>query len=119
MTGHFYFGNNGDVPLRRILYDVFYLFLRVKSGMWRAVKYIAGPTPCLRHPSFAANLCKFWIFFYFDAPTLVIGEMPVKNIHLKQCHLIHEVFYYFFSLEITSLIQQKTAPEKSRLICYS
>ena len=52
--------------------------------MWRAVIARAGMMADDGTAAAGAYFRQEGIFFYLDAPTLVLGEMPMKVIHLVQ-----------------------------------
>lgn len=86
VAGDFDFGNDGDVALGAVVDDFFSVFLGVESAVHsvfavvsgaggRQVKSDAG-SPC-------ALLDEFGVFFDFDTPCLVFGEVPVEDIQFE------------------------------------
>ncbi len=79
MTGQVHFGDDGDVPLLRIFYHLFQLLFGVESAMGYTVilARVAADHCFLTHGSL---LDEFGISINFDAPSLVVGQVPVKAI---------------------------------------
>ena len=59
---------------------------------------------------------QFRILLYFDAPSLVVCQMPMENIHFQICHLIQQLLHHFFAFEITTFVEHKGTPRKSRIV---
>ncbi len=117
MAGHFDFGNNGDVPRGRIFHDFADVILRVKSAMAsvRAVSR-AGFRIQLEADAVAprADLRELGIFFDFDAPALIIRQMPVKRVQFLQRHRVKNGFNFGFVVKMAADIEHQPAPFESR-----
>ena len=85
MPWHVKFRNNLYKALAAILYNIAYLLLGIISF---AVICFSVATAAVR-----ALLRKHRIFIDFNAPALVIGKMPMKNIQLVKCHKVYKTFY--------------------------
>ena len=120
MSGHFDFRNDGNIAARGIGHYFFYLRLSIVTAVCRlfslSLRFTEIPiltfpvhTPC-------ANVCHFGIFFDFYSPTLVIGEMPMKYIHLMHSKHIEVCVNKFFRKEMPTDIQVHAAPLKPRRI---
>src|SRR5215472_5614367 len=55
-------------------------------------------------------------FFALDAKSLVLSQVPVKDVELDRRHAVQIPLEYFHGLVVTGHINQKTAPLKARLI---
>ena len=75
------FGNNGDVAFGCIIYDFFGLFLGVESTVRFAVVF-AGVTSDDCFCSVSTDFSQFRIFFDFQTPALIVGDMPVEAVHV-------------------------------------
>ena len=56
------------------------------------------------------------IFFYFEPPSLVIAQVPVKHIHFIGSHDIQKFLYFRYGIEMPAYIQHHSPPAKPRLI---
>ena len=50
------------------------------------------------------------IFFDFDTPPLIVGEMPVEFIHFQIGHLFQKLFYDDFPFEMACFVEHKVSP---------
>ena len=75
------FGNNGDVAFGCIIYNFFGLFLGVESTVRFAVVF-AGVTSDDCFCSVSTDFSQFRVFFDFQTPTLIVGDMPVEAVHV-------------------------------------
>ena len=92
MAGHFYFRNNIDVSVCRILYYFFYLLLCVEAAVFYSIITSAGVAANDSAVSPSTHRSKFGIFFYFNAPALVVSKVPVKSIEFMQSQVINIFF---------------------------
>ena len=95
MAGHFNFRNDGDVPRRRISHDFADVVLRVKSAV-AAVRAVSRRRICRQAEADAvaprADTGQLGIFFDFDAPAVVVHQMPVERVDLVQRHRVEQLF---------------------------
>ena len=82
MAWHFYRRYNSDVSVGGILDNIFDLILCIIPGVGGTVEGVTQPGPDFRPFAGAAYLGQFRIFFYGNAPALIVGQVPMKNIHL-------------------------------------
>ena len=110
MAGHVYLRHNGDIALRRIAHNAPDLLLRIKSFMGLAGILAAPPGLHFRILPFAAHGRQFGVLFNLDAPSRIIGQMPVQNVHLQQPHLVDQLPDLFLSEKMPRLIQHEGPP---------
>ncbi len=81
MSGHFDFGNNLDIPLRRVFYDFAHLVLREYAAVRRTVVCIVllvfADDGFTAHGTDSGEL---GIFLYLDSPALVVGKVPMETV---------------------------------------
>lgn len=65
-----------------------------------------------------ALLRKHRIFIDFNAPALVIGKMPMKNIQLVKCHKVYKTFYLACPPKTATRVKHKAPVRIERLILY-
>ena len=65
-------------------------------------------------PSKGLTLLKLGIFFRFKPPAVIVGNMPMKHIHLVFCKMIDNVENRFNALVVAPAVQKKTAILKLR-----
>src|SRR3982750_4456337 len=61
----------------------------------------------------SANRSKFWIFLYFNAPSLVFGQVPMKIIHFVQGDIIDELFHKLDRKKMPAAIQHEATITKA------
>ena len=59
-----------------------------------------------------ANLCQAWQGFYFQTPSLIVGQMPVEYIHFVFCQFVDVFLYFLFSEPVAADVKHKSAPGK-------
>src|SRR5215471_21372084 len=96
VTGHFDFWNDRDEPISGISDNLPNVILgkiptiRCAIAQARIAEY-RGVCP-LR-----TDLGQTWILLYFDAPSLIFGQMPVQQVQLMGCHEVEDPFHGLFS----------------------
>ena len=99
-----------------VFHNLFELLLGVKI---RAVLGV-GPVAAVFHvgkPTVGGDGTdgsKTRIFLDFNAPSLVLGEMPVEVVHLVDGHEVEKTFYLFHAEEMAALIEHEAAVGKAR-----
>ena len=67
-----------------ILHNLLCLFLCIETTIGLSVINIrVMPHDCTC--AFGANLCQFWVLLYLKTPPLIIGKMPMEDIHVVKC----------------------------------
>src|SRR5690606_36443722 len=118
MTWHFNFWNDGYLAFFRVSDNHFNVFLGIKSAVRFAIKLLRVVIIMTNQGfiSISRNLLKFWVFFYFNAPTLIFGQMPMKCIHFEQCQRINIFFDEIDTLHMSAAIQMHSAIRKLWLV---
>ncbi len=82
VSGHFNFRNNGNKTLAGIFHHLFYFFLGIKTAVFFSVVFDRTVAVMPHNGLFPAggDGLQFRVFFYFNAPSLVFGEVPVECI---------------------------------------
>ena len=62
------------------------------------------------------HLCKLGIFGDFDAPTLVVSQVPVEAVHLVERHDVEHFLNFFLVEEVAGNVKHVTAVAEVRLI---
>ena len=106
VTRKFQFGHEGDEAVGCILHDVLNFFLSVVAGVLSAFAF--GALGCYLH--------KFWILLDFDAPALVVGEVPVHAVHLEECDNVDILLNVFGRHKVTTRVEHDAAIAKAWLI---
>ena len=112
MSGQFYFGYNFYKAFLSVCHNLFHLILCIEI---RAI--FVSFTLC----SLCSYLCKLRVFLYFDAPTLIFCQVPVKCIDLEHRQHIQLLLYKVYINKVTANIEMHSSVLESRLIfyCYS
>ena len=118
MARNIYFRNNRYVPVGRIPDNAPDLFLRIKTFMGPAFILAAPPRLYLRISSLASHGCQFGIFFNLDAPSGIIRQMPVQDIHFQEPHLVNQPLHLLLSKKMPCFIQHEGSPGKTGIIQY-
>src|SRR5258706_15243489 len=105
MSRQFDLGKNGNISFLCISNNLFDLGLCIITSIFHSV--ISFPRVAANDGSISpgANLCKLWIFFYFNPPSLVLRQMPVKSIELVQGEIINIFFDEGYREEMTTHIE--------------
>src|SRR5665213_1360627 len=105
MAGHFNFGNYIDVPVCCIFNYLAYLVLRIKAAVRRIVVLLRSTVVVItdhRLRALTAYGSQTRIFFYFDAPALIVSQMPVEIIQLIVSHQVDGLLYKLNRKEMTA-----------------
>ena len=52
---------------------------------------------------------ELWIFFYFNAPALVFGQVPMQDIHFVKRQSVYVLFHGSDIHEMSSAVEQHSA----------
>ena len=97
VSGHVEFWNHADPAVARIGHEVADLGLRVVLSL-------------------RAQLLQLGKALALDAETLIVGKMPVQDIHLHRRHSVEVPLQYFDGDEMAADVNQQATPGKARLI---
>src|SRR6185312_12489418 len=61
-----------------------------------------------------ADLGKLGIFFYFNPPTVIVGQMPMKRVQLVQRHGVQHGLDFCFVKKMATHIEQNSPPFETR-----
>ena len=117
MSRYVDFGNNGDKTFLGIADHFSYFVLRVVSAMRHTVKAaVAHPFNCL--PAMGACPGKCGIFLYFDTPSLVVGEMPMKVVDVVKSQQVDIFLHEVSAVKVAAYIEHHTSIMKTGRVCY-
>ena len=94
MTRHIKFRYNHDLTFCCISYNLFDIFLCIKS------RRSLGIMPVSDSPF----LCQFRETFDFNAPTGFVRQVPVKYVQVQRCHQIQILLHLLLSKEMPAFI---------------
>ena len=115
---HVYLRHHVDVALGRIANDVAALLLRVEAAVGDVVvdaHTARTDDGLLPH---AALLRQVGQRLHLEAPTLVLGQMPVELVAAMQRHRIEELFDELDGEEVPAAIEQDATIAEARLVGY-
>ena len=115
VAGQVDFGDDGDTQVGGILHDVAQLVLRIESAVGGVVVVV----PLFgnhRFAAHAAHLGQAGVFLDFDAPALVVGEVPVQRVELVHGHDVENAFHLVGREEVAGYVQVEAAVSESRSV---
>src|SRR5215213_6705333 len=118
MAWHLNFRNYRYMTIHCVLHYFFYFVLCIKSAIFYVVISFARVAANDSAIAATAYLGKLWIFFYFNAPSLVISKMPVEIIHFMQSDVINIFFYKRNRKEMPANIKMHAAIGKAGSVLY-
>ena len=118
VAGEFNFWNHRDVARSRVGHDFTHLVLGVESAVARAVKALIAVGTDLRGIAPGSDLGEARVALDFDAPALVLGEVPVKAVHFVLRHQVEVALDEFNVKKVAADVQMHSAVGKSRLVAY-
>ena len=116
MPRNIYLRHNRYVPVGRVAHNTPDLLLRIKTFMGPARILAAPPRLYLRVSPLAADGGQLGILFNLDAPSGIVGQMPVQDIHFQKPHLVNQPLHLLLSKKMPRFIQHEGAPRKPRVI---
>ena len=120
MSWHFYFRNNFHKTLLGVCHHFFDIFLCIKSAITLSVP-LCRIIPHISHNRFftvTSDGSQFGIFLDFDTPSLVISQMPMKDVQLMKSKQVNMTLYILLRNEMTGNIKHHSAIRKCRRIFY-
>ena len=109
---HVNFWHDGDVAFGGVGDDFFDFFLGVKSSVAFAVR-----SPAIEvgrgGGTVGSDFGELWIFFDFNAPTLVLGEVPVEGVELVKGEPVDEFLDVSDVKHVAANVEVHAAPAKA------
>ena len=102
------FGNDGDVALAGVVHHLADVALRIEA-LVRAAVIFARVVTNDRFGAVAAHLRQTRVFLDFDAPSLVVGDVPVHSVDVVEGKHIDEPQYAVLRHEVARHIQMGSA----------
>ena len=119
MARHVNFGNDGDIAIRRVSHYASNVILRIKTAIQTRVagggidvssgSLPRGDAPC-------PDLREAGILLDFQAPALVVREMPMQHIQLVERHPVDELHDELRRLKVAHRVEHQSAPGESRAV---
>ena len=103
VAGQVDFGDDGDTQVGGILHDVAQFVLRIESAIGGVVVVV----PLFGNHRFAAHAAHFGqtgVLLDFDAPALVVGEVPVQRVELVHGHDVENAFHLVGREEVAGYV---------------
>ena len=126
MPRHIYLGQYVDMTLSSVAYHLAHLFLRIEIGTigLTCLTSLSGPVglPVLHHLADGGVVVvgtgspdggQQRIAFDFSAPALVIGQVPVEDVHLVACHEVYEFLDFIHAEEMSAHIEHEAPVAKA------
>ena len=105
------FRNDGDMTVSGIFYQVFELFLGVKSAVTYGVERHGLADKRTRAPS--TDFSEIRVFFYLDSPALVVGKVEVEAVEVMQRHRVDVNLHRVDGEEVTAHVEMHPAVSKT------
>ena len=90
MAGHVDFGDHGDVALLSVLHNLARLLLGVETAVGNAVVEV-GVSAKDGTRTLRTDGGELGIFLNLYAPTLIVGQMPVEDVHVVHSQQVDEL----------------------------
>jgi hypothetical protein len=119
MSRHFNLGHNFNVPGLRVSDHLPNVLLRVVTAITaiRAVSRAGlGLQSKTNRLAPGPHFGQARILFDFDAPPLVIHQMPVEDIELVPRHFVQKPLDFLFGEKMAAYVQHQAAPTEARLV---
>jgi len=116
MSRHTHLRYYRNMAFSCIIHNFFQIFLCIKTAMTFTVIHLTSKMIDFRRIPESSYFRQLRILLYFDTPSLVISQMPMEDIHFQVCHFIQQLLHHFFTFEITTFIEHKGTPRKSRIV---
>ena len=116
VAGHVDFGDYLDETLTGVGNNLANVVLRVESAIVLAVRLGSLPgKDATVTPS--PHLGQAGIFLNLNAPSLVLGQVPVETVELIGAHDVKDVFHRLLAEEMASLVKHEATPSETRFVC--
>ena len=118
VSWHVNLGDDGDVSLACVLHYFASLILSVESAVFSLVVHhrVESHDGARTLRSYAR---KTRILLYLDSPSLVVGEMPVKDVHVVHSHEVEIFLDEVHGEEVARAVEHHAAITEAWLVCYS
>ena len=120
MAGHFDLRDDGDESRGGIGDDLADVVLRVEAAVGCGVKcpFAAVAAGVADDGFFApgADVGEAGVFFDFDAPALIFGQVPVKDVHLVHGQQVDVFFDELFGHKVAADIEVHAAPWEAGIV---
>ncbi len=113
MARQVYFRNHRYVSFGRIVHDFPSLLLGEMASVWLAVVFarIAAYYSLL---TLGAYFRKPRVLLYFDAPALVVCDVPVKTVHIMKSHHVNECLGLVHGEEMAAHVEMRATVAETR-----
>ena len=114
VPGEFDFGNDGDEPPGGVIDHLADLLLRVIAAVGRfvvaacRVVLAAGVPADECPPADGPRACQFRVSFDLDAPSLVVRQVPVEDVHLVQRQQVERALHLFDREEMARHVEHQS-----------
>lgn len=115
MSRHINFRDYSDEPVGGVPYD----FLRLLPGVIAADRYSVIFLRPRRDNRFLAVRTYFrqsGIFFYFNAPSLVVRQVPMKIVDIMQCQHVDDFLHIVHGEKMPAYIDHEAPVTESRIV---
>ena len=112
---HINLGDNGDVAFGSVAYNLACVVLCVVARN-RHVVVLARVGGGDGARALRANLCKLRILLYFNAPALVLGEVPVEVVDVVHGEHVDELLEVVDAEEVATAVDHKRTVGKARSV---
>ena len=122
MPRKFDFGNHRDETLRSVIHHVADLILRIVTAVRRFVEFAvlvvraARIAADQRTAAYGTYFGEFRIFPDFDAPPLIVGQMPVEDVEFVQGHDVERLLHLIDREEVTADIEHHAPVTQTRFV---
>ena len=113
VSGHVYLRNNGDMAGLGIGHYFAGFLLSIVATVGDMVVDVGVGTD-YRSATLRTYGNQLWPPLYLDAPSLVVGEVPVKHIHVMQSQQVDVLLYEFHCEEVSRTVEVHAAPCEPR-----
>ena len=117
VTGEVDLGNHCDVAFGSVAHNVTTLLLGVKSAV-RATVVFAGVVADHGLSALTPHRSEARVALNFNAPTLIVGEMPVKAVDVVQGEQVDEAFHTVDRHEVARHVEFHAAVAEARCIVH-
>ena len=118
VSRHVNLGDDGDVSLACVLHDFASLILSVESAVFSLVVHHRVESDDGAR-TLRSNARKTRILLYLDSPSLIVGEMPVKDVHVMHSHEVKIFLDEVHGEEVARAVEHHAAITEAWLVCYS
>ena len=118
MTGQVYLRQHVNVAFCRIGHHLFHLFLSVVAAVVGVVILAAAQVAHHGTVAHRTYFIQLGIFLAFDAPALVVGQVPVEGIHVVQSQQVDVFLHELHGEEVPAHVEVHGAVGEARFIVH-